>query len=161
LPERPAGLRLLNKERYKIKHSKQGRTLKTLTPRLVCKKIGHSYNAKQNDNDKKYEEAVAVAVETRAEDEKGRTCYRCTEAIDLQRRTACASPRADMTGTSRSSRAERPGPFGLRISKSLDSVDCAPQEDWPMPGPLPTGSPDHYSWYTWGVMTACLPDHPW
>jgi len=37
----------------------------------------------------------------------------------------------------------------------------ATKEDWPMPGPLPTGSPDHYSWYTWGVMTACLPDHPW
>ena len=47
----------------------------------MCKKIHRGGNAEQYHADKKYKEAVAVAVEACAEDTKGQTCYICTEAL--------------------------------------------------------------------------------
>ena len=41
----------------------------------MCKKIHRGGNAEQYNADKKYKEAVAVAVEACAEDTKGQTCY--------------------------------------------------------------------------------------
>ena len=41
----------------------------------MCKKIHRGGNAEQYHADKKYKEAVAVAVEACAEDTKGQTCY--------------------------------------------------------------------------------------
>ena len=41
----------------------------------MCKKIHRAGNAEQYHADKKYKEAVAVAVEACAEDAKGQTCY--------------------------------------------------------------------------------------
>ena len=46
----------------------------------ICKKIHRGGNAEQYHADKKYKEAVAVAVEKCADDTKGQTCYICTEA---------------------------------------------------------------------------------
>ena len=47
----------------------------------MCKKIHRGGNAEQYHADKKYKEAVAVAVEACAEDTKGQTCYICTQAL--------------------------------------------------------------------------------
>ena len=47
----------------------------------MCKKIHRGGNAEQYHADKKYKEAVAVAVEACAEDVKGQTCYICTQAL--------------------------------------------------------------------------------
>mmetsp|Transcript_866 Transcript_866/g.2451 ORF Transcript_866/g.2451 Transcript_866/m.2451 type:complete len:406 (+) Transcript_866:808-2025(+) len=47
----------------------------------MCKKIHRGGNAEQYYADKKYKEAVAVAVEACAEDTKGQTCYICTQAL--------------------------------------------------------------------------------
>ena len=47
----------------------------------ICKKIHRGGNAEQYYADKKYKEAVAVAVEACAEDTKGQTCYICTQAL--------------------------------------------------------------------------------
>ena len=47
----------------------------------MCKKIHRGGNAEQYNADKKYKEAVAVAVEACADDTKGQTCYICTQAL--------------------------------------------------------------------------------
>ena len=47
----------------------------------ICKKIHRAGNAEQYHADKKYKEAVAVAVEACADDTKGQTCYICTQAL--------------------------------------------------------------------------------
>jgi hypothetical protein len=47
----------------------------------MCKKIHRGGNAEQYNADKKYKEAVAVAVEACAADTKGQTCYICTQAL--------------------------------------------------------------------------------
>ena len=47
----------------------------------MCKKIHRGGNAEQYNADKKYKEAVAVAVEACADDTKGQTCFICTEAV--------------------------------------------------------------------------------
>ncbi|CAH0379140.1 unnamed protein product [Pelagomonas calceolata] len=47
----------------------------------MCKKIHRGGNAEQYNADKKYKEAVAVAVEACAKDTKGQTCYICTQAL--------------------------------------------------------------------------------
>ncbi|CAH0366332.1 unnamed protein product [Pelagomonas calceolata] len=47
----------------------------------MCKKIHRGGNAEQYNADKKYKEAVAVAVEACAEDTKGQTCFICTQAL--------------------------------------------------------------------------------
>ena len=47
----------------------------------MCKKIHRGGNAEQYHADKKYKEAVAVAVETCADDTKGQTCYICTQSL--------------------------------------------------------------------------------
>ena len=41
----------------------------------MCKKIHRGGNAEQYNADKKYKEAVAVAVEACAEDTRGKKCY--------------------------------------------------------------------------------------
>ena len=45
----------------------------------MCKKIHRGGNAEQYHADKKYEEAVAEALEACAADTKGQTCYICTD----------------------------------------------------------------------------------
>ncbi len=47
----------------------------------ICKRIHRGGNAEQYNADKKYKEAVAVAVEKCADDTKGQTCYICTQAL--------------------------------------------------------------------------------
>jgi len=47
----------------------------------MCKKIHRGGNAEQYNADKKYKEAVAVAVEACADDTKGQTCFICTQAL--------------------------------------------------------------------------------
>ena len=47
----------------------------------ICKKIHRGGNAEQYHADKKYKEAVKVAVEKCAADTKGQTCYICTEPL--------------------------------------------------------------------------------
>ncbi|CAH0367996.1 unnamed protein product [Pelagomonas calceolata] len=47
----------------------------------MCKKIHRGGNAEQYHADKKYKEAVAVAVEKCADDTKGQTCYICTQSL--------------------------------------------------------------------------------
>ena len=47
----------------------------------MCKKIHRGGNAEQYHADKKYKEAVAVAVEACADDTMGQTCYICTQAL--------------------------------------------------------------------------------
>jgi tetratricopeptide (TPR) repeat protein len=47
----------------------------------LCKKIKKEGGAEQYNANKKYTEAVAVAVEECAEDTKGQTCYICTQAL--------------------------------------------------------------------------------
>ena len=47
----------------------------------ICKKIHRGGNAEQYHADKKYKEAVAVAVEACEHNTKGQTCYICTEAV--------------------------------------------------------------------------------
>ena len=47
----------------------------------MCKKIHRGGNAEQYNADKKYKEAVAVAVEACADDTKGQKCYICLEAV--------------------------------------------------------------------------------
>ena len=49
----------------------------------ICKKIHRGGNAEQYNADKKYKEAVAVAVEACAEDTKGQTCYASATLDDL------------------------------------------------------------------------------
>ena len=49
----------------------------------ICKKIHRGGNAEQYNADKKYKEAVAVAVEACADDTKGQKCYICLEAVHL------------------------------------------------------------------------------
>ena len=50
----------------------------------MCKKIHRGGNAEQYNADKKYKEAVAVAVEACADDTKGQTCYICTQALHYE-----------------------------------------------------------------------------
>jgi hypothetical protein len=47
----------------------------------MCKKIHRGGNAEYYYADKKYKEAVAVAVEACAEDTRGKKCYICTQAL--------------------------------------------------------------------------------
>ena len=47
----------------------------------LCKKIKKAGGAEQYNANKKYAEAVSVAVEKCAEDTKGQTCYICTQAL--------------------------------------------------------------------------------
>ena len=47
----------------------------------ICKKIHRGGNAEQFHANKKYKEAVAVAVEACAVDTKGQKCYICLEAV--------------------------------------------------------------------------------
>jgi hypothetical protein len=47
----------------------------------LCKEIKRGGGAEQYHANKKYEEAVAVAAETCAEDTKGQTCYICIEVL--------------------------------------------------------------------------------
>jgi hypothetical protein len=47
----------------------------------MCKKIHRGGNAEHYHANKKYKEALAVAVEACAEDAKGQTCYICMEAV--------------------------------------------------------------------------------
>ena len=47
----------------------------------LCRRIKRGGGAEQYHADKKYKEAVAVAVEACAEDTKGQTCYICTQAL--------------------------------------------------------------------------------
>ena len=47
----------------------------------LCRKIKKAGGAEQYHANKKYAEALAVAVEEYAEDTKGQTCYICTEAL--------------------------------------------------------------------------------
>jgi tetratricopeptide (TPR) repeat protein len=47
----------------------------------LCKKIKKAGGAEQYNANKKYAEAVTVAVEKCAEDTKGQTCYICTQAV--------------------------------------------------------------------------------
>ena len=47
----------------------------------ICKKIHRGGNAEQYNADKKYKEAVAVAVEKCADDTKGQKCYICLETV--------------------------------------------------------------------------------
>ncbi|CAH0377314.1 unnamed protein product [Pelagomonas calceolata] len=47
----------------------------------ICKRIHRGGNAEQYYAEKKYKEAVAVAVEACAADTKGQTCYICTQAL--------------------------------------------------------------------------------
>ena len=47
----------------------------------MCKKIHRGGNAEQYHADKKYKEAVAVAVEACDDDTKGQTCYICLESV--------------------------------------------------------------------------------
>ncbi len=47
----------------------------------MCKKIHRGGNAEQYYANKKYKEAVAVAVEACANDTKGQTCYICLESV--------------------------------------------------------------------------------
>ena len=58
----------------------------------ICKKIHRGGNAEQYYADKKYKEAVAVAVEACAEDTTGQTCYICagnSPNNDMLRMCAC------------------------------------------------------------------------
>ena len=48
---------------------------------MLCKKIKKQGGAEQYNANKKYSEAVAVAVEKCADDTKGQTCYICTQAL--------------------------------------------------------------------------------
>ena len=48
-------------------------------PRKICPAIKRAGGAEQYNADKKYAEAVAVAVEECAEDTEGQTCYICLE----------------------------------------------------------------------------------
>ena len=47
----------------------------------ICRTIEDGGGAEKCNADKKYKEAVAVAVEACAEDTRGQTCYICTEAV--------------------------------------------------------------------------------
>ncbi len=47
----------------------------------LCKKIKKAGGAEQYNANKKYAEAVSVAVEACADDTKGQTCYICTQAL--------------------------------------------------------------------------------
>ena len=47
----------------------------------ICKKVRGGGKAEQYHANKKYKEAVAVAVEACAADTKGQTCYICAEAV--------------------------------------------------------------------------------
>ncbi|CAH0370623.1 unnamed protein product [Pelagomonas calceolata] len=47
----------------------------------ICKRIHRGGNAEKYHADKKYKEAVAVAVEACADDTKGQTCFICTQAL--------------------------------------------------------------------------------
>ena len=47
----------------------------------LCKKIKKAGGAEQYNANKKYAEAVSVAVEKCADDTKGQTCYICTQAL--------------------------------------------------------------------------------
>jgi hypothetical protein len=47
----------------------------------ICRRIKRGGGAEQYHTDKKYKEAVAVAVEACAEDTKGQTCYICLQAV--------------------------------------------------------------------------------
>ena len=53
----------------------------------MCKKIHRGGNAEQYYANKKYKEAVAVAVAKCADDTKGQTCYICMEGAE-RRHTA-------------------------------------------------------------------------
>ena len=65
----------------------------------ICKKIHRGGNAEQYNADKKYKEAVAVAVKKCADDVKGQTCYICKDVIDeaYDNCQSASSPKARMT----------------------------------------------------------------
>ena len=65
----------------------------------MCKKIHRGGNAEQYNADKKYKEAVAVAVKKCADDVKGQTCYICKDVIDeaYDNCQSASSPKARMT----------------------------------------------------------------
>ena len=71
----------------------------------LCKKIKKAGGAEQYNANKKYAEAVAVAVEKCAEDTKGQTCYICMEAVHrrtgegLVRGCACGDRDGVASGT--------------------------------------------------------------
>ena len=71
----------------------------------MCKKIHRGGNAEQYNADKKYKEAVAVAVEACADDTKGLTCYICLQAVHartgegLVRGCACGDRDCVASGT--------------------------------------------------------------
>ncbi len=52
----------------------------------LCRRIKRAGGAEQYHADKKYEEAVAVAVAKCADDTKGQTCYICTQALHWKTR---------------------------------------------------------------------------
>ena len=70
-----------------------------------CKQIRKGGGAEQYNANKKYAEAVAVAVEKCAEDTKGQTCYICMEAVNsrtregLVRGCACGDREGVASGT--------------------------------------------------------------
>jgi len=71
----------------------------------ICKKIKKAGGAEQYHANKKYAEAVSVAVEKCAEDTKGQTCYICMEAVHrrtgegLVRGCACGDRDGVASGT--------------------------------------------------------------
>ena len=66
-------------------HATAGRPARTALgsgrPRPLCKPIKKAGGAEQYNANKKYAEAVAVAVEKCADDTKGQTCFICTQAL--------------------------------------------------------------------------------
>ncbi len=58
-----------------VQHYKEG------GHKALCKKIKKAGGAEQYHAEKKYKEAVAVAVEKCADDTKGQTCFICTQAL--------------------------------------------------------------------------------
>ena len=57
----------------------------------ICKRIHRGGNAEQYNADKKYKEAVAVAVEACADDTKGQTCYIYYITLNLRETIADAT----------------------------------------------------------------------
>ena len=77
----------------------------------MCKKIHRGGNAEQYHADKKYKEAVAVAVERCADDTKGQTCYLSSQQLrefplyyTALQRSQVAAAQNDARGATRSRR---------------------------------------------------------
>jgi len=74
-------------------------------PDKLCRKIKKGGGAERYHADKKYKEAVAVAVEKCVDDTKGKTCYICTQALHwktkegLVRMCACGDRDGVASGT--------------------------------------------------------------